>query len=130
MCCSSAVDAAPLLQHSPLVKSLEGWFRKVLEVNPVSRGGTECLQMLKTVVERPTVNVFNMCTSKTLSYFVEEVDMVRKLEHQLMADCQTGGSGGYEGGTAMFLLLEDGQLLTNTGGPTAACKVSKREPWA
>lgn len=79
--------------------------------------------MLKSVVEMPTVNVFNMSTSKTLSYFVEEVDMVRKLEHQLIADSQAWGCGVYEGGTAMFLLLEDGQLLTNTGGPTAACKV-------
>lgn len=115
----------PFSQLSPLVKSLEAWFRKVLEVNPVARGGTECLQMLKSVVETLTVNVFNMSTSKTLSYFVEEVDLVRKLEHQLMADSQAGGPAGYEGGTAMFLLLEDGQLLTNMGGPTAACKVSE-----
>ena len=115
----------PFSQLSPLVKSLEGWFRKVLEVNPVSRGGTECLQMLKSVVETLTVNVLNMSTGKTLSYFVEEVDLVRKLEHQLMADSQAAGPAGYESGTAMFLLLEDGQLLTNMGGPTAACKVSE-----
>ena len=105
------------------MKSLENWFRKVLEVNPMSRGGTECLHLLKSIVDTRTVNVFNMSTSKSLSYFVEEVDVVRKLEHQLMTDTQTGSATSYDSGTAMFLLLEDGQLLTSTAGPATACKV-------